>query len=347
MNCRACTRWCNVCSISQIAFRISLFASYALCQETGKRGLAYLGDSYSSDNSLLLSQNSPISWIYNWSPYPPRLPSSSNNPEFIPLIHGIDTTSDDSTFTALKNLPDSSRHLLTFNEPDGTTSSGGSAISPEDAARAYIDHIVPLRNGDDGRRWLISHPSVTGSPRGLDWLRDFNTACFDIDSSNGCPTDFIAAHWYGAFEGLASWLGSLDDFYNADRSDSDKLRIWVTEMALPQASAEDTTSMMNQTLPYLDGLESVERYAWFGAFRTDDANQWTGDGVALFNGDGGLTECGALYLGGEGSGFSVGQQGEGNGDANGDQGAAVGLHINSGLIFGSFVLGIVLCTRFW
>lgn len=72
--------------------------------------------------------------------------------------------------------------------------------------------------------------------------------------------------------------------------------------------------MMNQTLPYLDKLEYVEKYAWFGAFRPNDANEWTGDGVALFNGDGGLTKVGALYMGGDENDFKEGQQGEGEED---------------------------------
>jgi hypothetical protein len=72
----------------------------------------------------------------------------------------------------------------------------------------------------------------------------------------------------------------------------------------------------------LDDLEYVERYAWFGAFRADDANEWTGDAVALFEDDGGLTELGALYLGDK---FSEGQKGEGEDE---DKGAAGTLLVN-------------------
>lgn len=149
------------------------------------------------------------------------------------------------------------------------------------------------------------------SGNGLDWLRKFNESCYEIDSKNGCPLDFIAAHWYGPFEGLASWLGTLDEFYNTNSTRDEPLKIWITEMGLPQADAEATVQMMNTTLPYLDDEKSVERYAWFGAFRTADANEWTGDGVALFDKDGGLTELGTLYMGGDANGFTQGQKGEG------------------------------------
>lgn len=291
------------------ALALSLLASAQA--EESKRGFAFIGDSHAPDNKLLSSDSSPLVWYYNWSPYPNTDLIPTGSLEFIPMIHGIDATEDSTTEGVIRGLDKSSTHLLSFNEPDGTTGSGGSSISPEDAAKAYIDYVVPFRNGSKGgRNWKISHPSTTGSPNGLEWLRSFNSSCYDIDSENGCPTDFVAVHWYGAFDGLAGWLGTLDEFYNANSTNDANLKLWVTEMGLPQESADATVAMMNQTLPYLDSLDYVERYAWFGAFRTDDANEWTGDGVALFDDDGGLTELGALYMG---DGFKEGQKGEGAG----------------------------------
>ena len=60
---------------------------------------------------------------------------------------------------------------------------------------------------------------------------------------------------------------------------------------------------MNTTLPYLDGLSYVQRYAWFGLTRTANSNGWTGPGVALLDNSGDLSELGATYMG---SGYSVG-----------------------------------------
>ncbi|KZM26234.1 carbohydrate metabolic process [Ascochyta rabiei] len=283
--------------------------------QDSKRGFAFIGDSHAPDNKLLSSDNSPLAWYYNWSPYPNTNLIPTGSLEFVPMIHGMDATQDGRTESAIRGLDKSNTHLLSFNEPDGTTGSGGSSISPEDAARAYIDYVVPFRNGSKGgRNWKISHPSTTGSPSGLEWLRSFNSSCYDIDPENGCPTDFVAVHWYGAFSGLAGWLGTLNEFYNANSTNDSNLKLWVTELGLPQESADATVGMMNQTLPYLDSLDYVERYAWFGAFRTDDANEWTGDGVALFDDDGGLTELGALYMG---NGFKEGQKGGGADSAAG------------------------------
>ncbi|TIC96030.1 Alkali-sensitive linkage protein 1 [Colletotrichum higginsianum] len=271
---------------------------------SSKRGLAYQGDDHEADNQLLTSESSLISWYYTWSTWP--TPGLNDSVVFLPLVHGVDDASDSGLVSRLNGLPESSTHLLTFNEPDGTTSSGGSSIDPEDAAKAYLEHLVPLRSAGP-RTWNISHPVVTGSPQGIEWLQKFNESCYDLDVA-GCPTDFVSVHWYGDATGLRNHLGALRDFYDG----SDDLEYWITEMALPQQDAEATLAMMNESLAYLDGLDYVEGYAWFGAFREDEANAWTGDAVSLFDGDGGLTDLGALYLGGEERGFETGQKGEGN-----------------------------------
>lgn len=54
---------------------------------------------------------------------------------------------------------------------------------------------------------------------------------------------------------------------------------------------------MNTTLPFLDGLDYIGRYSWFGIFREENANAWTGSGVSLLDNSGDLTELGAIYLG--------------------------------------------------
>lgn len=299
-----------------------LLYSLALADEAkSKRGLAYIGDSHASDNDLLSSAESPISWYYTWSLW--RAPVVEDRITFVPLVPSPKDAADDGFGDRLAALPASSTHLLTFNEPDGTTESGGSSLTPEDAARAYVEHIAPLRDAG-GRAWKISHPSVTGSPRGLDWLRDFNASCWDLDGDRGCPTDFVAVHWYGNFEGLAGWLDQLRDFYHGGGGETSPA-FWVTEVALAQQDEEATKAMMNQTLTHLDAADDVEGYAWFGAFRRDEANAWTGDAVSLFDDDGGLTDLGALYLGGAGQGFDEGQKGPGADDDEDDAASLLAL----------------------
>ena len=284
---------------------IALLASVTSATNS-KRGVSILSDLYRPDWSLLAE--SEISWYWNWSPDPGNS-TLVGNFGFIPQIHDI--TNLDANIAQAKSLPANSTRLMTFNEPDGSVASGGTGISASDAAKAYINDILPLRKANGGQ-FLISHPATTGSSQGLSWLQDFNTSCYKLAPRTGCPLDFVTAHWYGDFPGLSNWVTQLDDFYNNGTNSSSALKIWVSELALPQADAATTLQMMNQSLIYLDGLESVGGYSWFGMFRSDDSNEWTGDNVALFDKNGGLTELGAEYLNAEGNTtFETGQKGVG------------------------------------
>ncbi|KAJ4157084.1 hypothetical protein NW754_008726 [Fusarium falciforme] len=108
------------------------------------------------------------------------------------------------------------------------------------------------------------------------------------------------------YTGLENWLQTLREFYNET---APKAKFWITEMALPKEDEEATLSMMNESLRKLDSLDYVQAYAWFGAFRSDEANEWTGDSVSLFDDDGGLTKLGVEYLGGKSKGFEEGMSG--------------------------------------
>ncbi|KAK5946023.1 hypothetical protein PMZ80_000162 [Knufia obscura] len=314
---------------------LSSLTTTASSQDTSnpKRGIAYLGTEHPNDYNIFLSRQSPITWYYNWSPYPVGRPSSFRDIEFVPLLHNLNSLSSD--LRQLGNLPSSSTHLLTFNEPDHDTSGGGTNISPEDAASAYINQIAPL-SVSNGGRWLISHPSTTGTLSGLNWLQRFNTSCYALNETHGCHADFLATHFYGDFPALASWLGTLDEYYNGNASSDAQLPIWITELALPQQSATANEVMMNTTLPYLDGLEYVERYSWFGIFREENANGWTGGGVALLDDGGDLSGLGAMYLGG---GFEEGM----SADDGGAEGAAVSTSRGSSL---AVVIGVGLLSLF-
>ncbi|KAF1983661.1 glycoside hydrolase family 128 protein [Aulographum hederae CBS 113979] len=257
-----------------------------------KRGLVDTFNHASHDPTLFTAANSTLTWFYNYY----YLPTIRRTPlTYVPMIHGLSTLS--ASLPAIRSLDASVTHLLTFNEPDGSAESGGSNISAPDAAEAYISSILPLR---DSHGLKISLPATTGSGRGMDWLADFNASCFSLNPDVGCPADFAAVHWYGDFGGMASYLGQFHEMYP-------QLPLWLTEFALPAASANVTGEMMRQSLAFLDGLEWVERYSWFGAFRPVDANAFTGDGVSLVGDGGGLSELGVMYLGGEGSGYYVGQ----------------------------------------
>lgn len=274
-----------------------------------KRGLAYISsDSSSRDIGLFTAQNSPLSWYYNWG----ARPGSFNNLEYVPMIHS--PSRPDNDVTAVGRLlgqgggqrPTS---VLVFNEPDGDTEGGGTDTGPEKVASVWLEKIAPLRAAHPGVNFSL--PATTGSPRGLEWLQKFNESCFSKNPQRGCEFDFVAAHWYGDFIGMAGWLGQLHELW------PDK-PMWVTEFALPSPAEEDAVrNMLNQSLVFLDNTTWIQRYSWFGAFRTSGANEWTGERVSLLGDDGGLTELGASYLGGNVTGFKEGDKAPGTDENSG------------------------------
>jgi hypothetical protein len=283
-----------------------------------KRGLSWIGTSHSdSDNAIFSTSDSPITWYKTWGAWPISS-SGFSSLDFVPMIHSAENLDED--ISTIKSLGGDVEYVLTFNEPDGDTSGGGTNMSPEDAAEAWEDIVGELGG------LKISSPATTGSGPGFEWLEKWNESCWEMYEDTGCEFDFVAAHWYGAFEGLAAWLGRLHEAWP-------EKEIWVTEFALPQpASEEEVEGMMRQSLEWMDETDWVSRYAWFGAFREDDANGWTGEVVSLFDDEGGLTELGSLYMGGNASGFAVGQ--------GSDEGGAVG--VRAGWV--SVVVGMLVAA---
>lgn len=87
---------------------------------------------------------------------------------------------------------------------------------------------------------------------------------------------------------MASYIGQIRALYPA-------LPIWVTEFADPNVSLADSEAFLNQSLAYLDRLEYVQRYAYFGSFRSDDSN--VGSDAAMLDKGGAIDDLGAWYLG--------------------------------------------------
>jgi len=76
--------------------------------------------------------------------------------------------------------------------------------------------------------------------------------------------------------------------------------IWITEYALNNASLTETQDFYNMSAEYFDRLDYVERYSYFGSFRSDVSN--VGPNAAMLNNKGQLTDIGSWYLGGKATG---------------------------------------------
>lgn len=212
-------------------------------------------------------------WAYNYGTQPGNS-TWFGSLEFVPQLWGGDAAASFAS-EVLANVP-ATRHILTFNEPD-SSGDGQATMTPALAATIWKQYVEPLRT----HNIKLGSPACTGTDTGIEWLKQFYGNC------TTCHIDFIATHWYGSFQGLAAHLGNLYNVFNGTT-------MWVTEMAIADASVTDTDYMFNTSTSWLDGLDWVERYAWFGGFRSTDSN--VGTNATFLNAVGSLTSLGKEYL---------------------------------------------------
>ena len=65
-----------------------------------------------------------------------------------------------------------------------------------------------------------------------------------VDYCKDCTIDFIALHYYGDFEGLASHIGEYVATFNKT--------VWLTEWAFPNVTLPVTQTFYNQSIEFLD-----------------------------------------------------------------------------------------------
>jgi hypothetical protein len=187
-----------------------LLASVATAAETyrssTKRGLVFVPSDkgHVADNQIWVEQGSDLSWYYNYQATPSATYSNRTQEdfEFVPMLWSPSNTFG-STVKGLISGGRNITHVLGYNEPDGTTSTGGSNIDPVTAATNWIQEIEPLRQ----MGVKAGAPAVTGSQRGFEWLTSFFSAC--ASQGTNCTADFFPVHWYGDFQGLASHMGQI------------------------------------------------------------------------------------------------------------------------------------------
>jgi hypothetical protein len=211
-------------------------------------------------------------WYYNYAAVP--TPEYQGKLNFVPMLWGApqDPANDMTFYNTVSNLIKGGQnitHVLGFNEPDGC-SSGGSCVSAATAAQVWKKQMEPLKR-DFGVK--LGAPAVTGAPTGFNWLANWFSECAALVASSGgssnttsCEVDFIPAHWYGNFQGLASHLGQVNGTYQ------NISETWVTEFACAGCTLEESQSFANQSFEYLDRVSAVGEYSYFGAFRSSVSN---------------------------------------------------------------------------
>ena len=77
-------------------------------------------------------------------------------------------------------------------------------------------------------------------------------------------------------------------------------KLWITEFADNDALLNDTQSSFNLSTNFLDNTDYIERYSYFGAFRSSKSN--VGPNATFLTSSGKLTDIGSWYLGGAATG---------------------------------------------
>jgi len=253
---------------STAAFSTSSSAPTTAAGKNAKRGLSYPDSDNIADILNINQTNSLISWQYDWGITPPPNLAQSGV-QYVPMqwgSGGIENLSDAVTAQG-------AQILLTFNEPDFNEQSN---IDPNDAAQLWMEYIEPLKS--KGVR--LGGPAVSSGSTGVPWLTSFFAAC------SNCTIDFIPIHWYG--EGVEGFYSYLFQIY----SQFGNRTIWVTEYADTSLNDTEVLTFLNQTMDYMDTLDFVERYAWFGYFRPENGSAYN-----MMNNDGSLNTLGELYIG--------------------------------------------------
>ncbi|CAI6335225.1 unnamed protein product [Periconia digitata] len=255
-----------------------------------KRGLVHVPSSLHPTDDIIWkpAHGSHLTWYYNYKAAPSPSFADQKDLEFVPMLWGASDSSQGTPFldavTAQLESGANITHVLGFNEPDGPYIYGGSNISPITAALVWQREIEPLKK----LGVKLGAPAVTGSPNGFEWLADWLEAC-----GGGCNPDFIPVHWYGNFEGLASHVGQVTATFPG-------LKVWVTEWGCVDQGLAETQDMYADSVAMLDRWEAVERYSYFGAFRSDVSN--IGPNSAMLTENGALTDIGSWYMGGSATG---------------------------------------------
>lgn len=241
-----------------------------------KRGLCWPTSNHATDPVFHFTKpGSKVSWLYNWSPSPTP---DAVSLDFVPM-----QWNHVSVESLAARVRDSrAKAVLAFNEPELPDQAN---MSVDVAVNVWLDHFEPLRK--QGIR--CGSPGISSAPQGVMWLQSFLAQI----RVAGSDVDFYALHWYG--ETLGQFYDYLWSTYYQLGNDKP---VWITEFACtnwnPAAPMELGTveEFCAESCKYLETLEWVERFAWFGAMRDCGT---VGRGAKMLGKDGGLTGLGRGY----------------------------------------------------
>jgi hypothetical protein len=171
----------------------------------------------------------------------------------VPMIWTAPPTRALDPQAVLQKLPQSTRYLLGFNEPNFGSQA---ALTPEQAAAAW----PALETIAKARGLALVAPAVNycggdcNETSPFAWLDAFFAAC------KGCQVDAVAFHWYACSLDALKWV--VNEYATKYQKP-----LWLTEFAClddpGDHSAAGQRAYMEQALGYLESESRVFRYAWF------------------------------------------------------------------------------------
>lgn len=212
-------------------------------------------------------------WFHTWgAEVPTPLPVGM---EFVPMVWDAWSCTDEILDQLVS---EGHQTLLGFNEPDYSKQ-----------ANLPVEQALELWPKLMGTGMRLGSPAC-GIPEG-EWMSVF----MKESKKRSYRIDFVAIHSFTGLE-VGNYLKRLEKIHKLYNKP-----LWITEMAVAdwEASAdkpsryspEDVCEFMEAVIPALEGLDYVERYAWFSSPKPS----FTLGSSMLFSADGSLNRLGRLY----------------------------------------------------
>ncbi|CEJ91290.1 hypothetical protein VHEMI07012 [[Torrubiella] hemipterigena] len=152
-----------------------------------------------------------LGWWYDWTPKPSG--HDKDGVLGVSMLWGSGNNGDQDAkrLKDFKDLKETPKYLLGFNEPDCSARDVSSHISVKDAVPLWNKYIVPEANNGS----IVGSPSMC-TQKDESWLNDFNKQALDKS------WDFTAIHVYKL--NMTGVQADIDHYWNKY-----KKPIWVTE----------------------------------------------------------------------------------------------------------------------
>ena len=269
----------------------------------GKKGLCY-NHLTAAEVQALGSDPAGVKWVYNWAPAPTAAEDTlftQYNILFVPMQWGLSTEQSRQALKDYYTSHPNCRYLLGYNEPNLGAGVGGSGITPAQAAADWdtLEAIAEEFNLELVGPALqysgetLSDGKIYSTPQL--WMDAFIAEYKKLHSGKEPRYDYFALHCY------MNWP-SAQSGYIKEYAQKYGKQIWLTEFCAweynnggQNESMEKQTSSMKEKLSFMEGSNTVAKYAWFMSHGNVSAIPYN----SIFenkNSDGSLTTLGKAYL---------------------------------------------------